>query len=95
MTRLLRVEGRRESNADQVGGDLVIEVSGRWIRFAAYFGVPPGSRIGLWRTRFDDMRGVNLRIGKRYRKTLTVFVHTRPRRTSRLVEVSEPGEDAT
>lgn len=77
---LLRVKGSRERNADQLGGDLVIETLGRWVRFAAYYGTPPGSHIGLWRTSVDDLRGLNLRIGRRYRgPCLTVFVHTHPR----------------
>jgi hypothetical protein len=66
------------------GGDLIVEMFGRWVRFALYVGSPPGSHIGFWRTRggfTGEMQGLNLRIGRRYiGPCLTVFVHTRPSR---------------
>jgi hypothetical protein len=63
------------------GGDLVIEWFGRWLRFAVYVGSPPGSHIGFWRTCVGTMRGINLRVGRRYiGPCVTVFVHTRPSR---------------
>jgi hypothetical protein len=76
------VRGRRSPiDYGNRGGDLVVEWFGRWQRFALYVGSPPGSHIGFWRTRVDTMRGVNLRIGRRYTgPCLTVFVHTRPSR---------------
>ena len=80
----LTIKTSREQGKSQRGGDLVVETRRRWIRFAAYYGQPPGSHIGLWRTRSGfsgAMKGLNLRIGKRYvGPTLTVFVHTRPQR---------------
>jgi hypothetical protein len=61
--------------------DIVFEAFGRWVRFALYFGSPPGSHIGLWRTGWGELSGINLRIGRRYiGPCLTVFVHTRPSR---------------
>lgn len=78
---MIRVKGRRERHPGNRGGDLVIEIGPRWFRFAAYFGTPPGSHIGYWRTRVEDMRGVNLRLGRRYTgPCLTLFIHTRPTR---------------
>lgn len=74
----------REWCPDQKGGDLVVEVLGRWVRFALYVGTPPGSHIGLWRTNWGYLKGVNLRIGKRYvGPCVTVFVHTMPSRSRR------------
>ena len=59
---------------------LVFLLGRRWIRFGAFYGEPPGSHIGLWRTRVDNLRGVNLRIGKRYLgPCFTVLAHTRRR----------------
>ena len=50
----------------------------RWVRVAAYYGSPPGSHIGFWRTRAGTVHGWNLRIGKRYvGPCLTLLVHTR------------------
>lgn len=61
-----------------VGGDLVIEAFGRWVRFAVYAGSPAGSHIGLWRTRWGALRGLNFRIGRRcIGPCMTIFVHTR------------------
>jgi hypothetical protein len=62
----------------QRGGDIVVETFGRWIRGALYVGTPPGSHIGLWRTRTGTVGGLNLRVGRRYiGPCLTVFIHTR------------------
>jgi hypothetical protein len=64
----------------QLGGDVVITLGRRWVRFAAYAGSPPGSHIGLWRTRWGGLRGVNLRLGRRYvGPCLTLFIHTKRR----------------
>lgn len=76
-----RVEVSRDRHRDNRGGDLVVRLFGRWVRFAAYYGTPPGSHIGVWRTRMGEMVGINLRVGRRYvGPTLTTFVHTRPLR---------------
>jgi hypothetical protein len=57
--------------------ELKVTINGqRWIRFVAVYGEPPGSHFGFWRTRYGSLRGINLRVGKRYIKTLTLFVHT-------------------
>ncbi|MFI6909696.1 hypothetical protein ACIBKY_51135 [Nonomuraea sp. NPDC050394] len=60
----------------QAGGDVVVVVGRRWMRAAIYFGQPPGSRIGVWVTRADRVRGVNVRVGKRYIRCLTILLHT-------------------
>jgi hypothetical protein len=78
---MVTVTFRRECARGNNGGDVVLETSRRWYRLAAYFGTPPGSHIGVWRTRCDDLRGVNVRFGRRVAgPCLTVFVHTRPTR---------------
>lgn len=60
------------------GGDIVVEMFGRWMRFALYVGSPPGSHIGLWRTKWGELSGINLRVGRRYiGPCVTLFVHTR------------------
>lgn len=69
-------------DVDRVNGgsglNIVIATRHRWLRFAAFYGVPPGSRIGLWQTRVGDLRGLNFRIGRRYvGPTLTLLVHGR------------------
>lgn len=73
-----------ENNDDQIGGDIQITACGRWVRFAAYLGTPPGSHIGLWRTGggySGSLQGINLRVGRRYLgPCLTVFAHTRQAR---------------
>lgn len=75
----MTIKFRREANAQQLGGDVVFSGQRRWVRFAAYYGTPPGSYIGFWRTRVDDFRGLNLRLGRRFSgPCLTMFVHTRP-----------------
>jgi hypothetical protein len=77
---VLKVEANRERHVDNRGGDLVVLIGRRWIRFAAYYGTPPGSRIGLWRTRAYGLYGLNLRVGKRITgPCLTTFVHTKRR----------------
>lgn len=55
-----------------------LRTGGFW-RIAAYWGTPPGSHIGFWRTRYDGvLRGLNYRIGRRYvGPTLTMFMHWR------------------
>ena len=79
---MLTVETRRERTEDQRGGDIVIRTRRRWLRLAVYYGTPPGSHIGFWRTRggfSGSLRGWNLRVGKRYSgPCLTAFVHTKP-----------------
>ena len=61
--------------------DWRFERLGRWLRIAAYYGSPPGSHIGFWRTRAGTVRGWNLRVGKRYiGPCLTLMIHTRPSR---------------
>jgi hypothetical protein len=75
----MKIETRGERNPSQIGGDIVVTVLRRWIRFAAYYGEPPGSHIGFWRTRWGTLSGWNLRVGRRYvGPCLTVFVHTHP-----------------
>ncbi|MFY1595464.1 hypothetical protein [Micromonospora sp. WMMD737] len=74
----MKIKARRERGVDQHGGDIVIKTTGRWLRLAVYYGTPPGSHIGFWRTRYGTLRGWNLRLGKRYvGPCLTAFVHTR------------------
>ncbi|MFG2059681.1 hypothetical protein ACGFI9_37285 [Micromonospora sp. NPDC048930] len=76
---MLTVETRRERTEHQRGGDIVIRTRRRWLRLAVYYGTPPGSHIGFWRTKGHGLRGWNLRLGKRYAgPCLTAFVHTKP-----------------
>lgn len=73
------VEVRGERNDSQIGGDVVLTGLGRWVRGAVYLGTPPGSHIGLWRTQYGPLQGLNLRVGRQYLgPCLTLFVHTRP-----------------
>lgn len=49
------------------------------LRVGAFYGSPPGSHIGLWRTNYHGLKGLNLRIGRRYvGPCLTVLVHWLP-----------------
>lgn len=73
------IEIRREWHPwTNVGGDIRIgDVRrGRWVRFAVYYGQPPGSRMGIWRTRCDTLRGWNWRYGGMHR-CVSVLVHWR------------------
>lgn len=66
------------------GGDITVEMLGRWVRLAIYAGSSPGSNIGFWCTRVGDFKGVNLRVGRRYiGPCVTFLAHTRPSRRSR------------
>lgn len=74
----MAIKFEREHNDQQRGGDVVITAGKRWLRVALYIGSPPGSHIGFWRTRIGPMRGLNLRIGRRYvGPCVTVFAHYR------------------
>lgn len=77
----MKIEARPKRSVEQRGGDVIIRTGRRWLRLAAYYGSPPGSHIGFWRTRgglSGSLRGWNLRIGKRYvGPCLTAFAHTR------------------
>lgn len=75
----MKITTSGEWSDEQRGGSIMFRSSRRWwIRLAAYYGRPPGSHIGLWRTRVDPLYGLNLRIGKRYvGPCLTMFVHFR------------------
>jgi hypothetical protein len=76
----MEVVARREWSSDNKGGDLVLWTRRRRYRLAAYWGTPPGSHIGFWRTRAGGLRGINLRIGRRYvGPFLTILAHTRRR----------------
>lgn len=75
----LAVVVRPEYNTDQLGVFVVVQRPTRWWRAALILGTPPGSHIGLWRTRWGELRGINYRIGRRYiGPCLTVFLHTKP-----------------
>lgn len=70
-----------EHTDTQLGGDVRTVLFDRWWRIALFYGQPPGSHIGLWRTRVDGLEGINLRIGRRYTgPCLTLFIHTRHQR---------------
>lgn len=59
------------------GGDLVVQALGWWVRLAVYAGSPPGSHIGVWRTRWCGLYGLNVRVGRRYiGPCVTAFIHT-------------------
>ena len=60
----------------------VIEGPKRWRRLGAFWGPPPGSHIGLWRTNWG-VRGWNFRVGRRYiGPCLTLLAHGRPADTA-------------
>ena len=78
-----------EWHPDQKGVSITAEWPRRWLRFAAYYGQPPGSHIGVWRTDTGWVHGWNLRVGRRIvGPTLTFLAHTRtgPRRYAGRVE---------
>lgn len=65
---------------DQKGLDvrLVSRRTGGFWRVSAYWGTPPGSHIGFWRTRFGAVRGFNYRFGRRINgPCLTILTHWR------------------
>lgn len=51
-----------------------------FIRFGAFYGPPPGSHMGFWRTRAYGLRGLNYRIGS-FHRALTFLLHWRLGRT--------------
>jgi hypothetical protein len=64
---------------------MAVDLFGRWFRLGIFYGEPPGSRIGFWRTRCDELHGWNYRIGKQYTgPCLTALLHTRPSRPATL-----------
>lgn len=66
-----------EWHTDQKGCDvrMTSRRRGFW-RFSVYWGTPPGSHIGLWRTVTGDVRGLNLRVGRRITgPCLTLLTH--------------------
>lgn len=74
----MQIKTTHERNQWQRGGDIRFRTARRWLRLAAYYGEPPGSHIGFWRTRYGSLSGWNLRLGKRIvGPCLTVFVHTK------------------
>jgi hypothetical protein len=60
----------------QKGCGLRLTLPGRWFRVAVFYGTPPGSHMGFWRTRVDTLRGWNYRVGT-IRRCATVLLHTR------------------
>ena len=76
----MRAETFTQNEPDQRLAEVKVTTAHRWVRAVVVYGTPPGSHIGFWRTSYGNLRGWNLRLGKRYHKTLTMFVHTRPLR---------------
>jgi len=67
----------RRGGPNQRGGDIRVVHKGRWVRVALYIDPPPRmSHIGLWRTRYGDLKGLNLRV-RVPRGYATLLVHTR------------------
>lgn len=80
MKLVLSVETHARRLADGFESSIVFLFGRRWIRFGAFYGSPPGSHIGLWRTNAFGLRGLNLRVGKRYiGPCFTLLAHTRRR----------------
>ena len=77
----MRVEWRTERSPAQAGGDVRVTVGECWVRCAVYYGQPPGSQRGVWRTGIGDLTGWNVRVGTA-RRALTVFVHVRKGRAA-------------
>lgn len=72
--------GKSHARYTEWEATLVFLFGRRWLRFGAFWGAPPGSHIGFWRTRVDNLRGLNLRVGKRcVGPCFTVLAHTRQR----------------
>jgi len=58
--------------------DIRVQTTNHMGRVFAAYGTPPGSHIGVWRTRAGAVRGVNLRVGRRMvGPCLTLLVHWR------------------
>src|SRR6185369_9357910 len=78
-----------ESRGNNLEATIVFQIGSRWIRLGVFYGTPPGSHIGFWRTQWADLRGLNLRIGRRYiGPCLGFLAHTR-RRPCRVVVVMD------
>lgn len=76
----MNVERHYRRLTDGFEASLVVRVGRRWVRVGAFYGPPPGSHIGLWRTRSGTLRGLNVRLGRRYvGPCLTLIAHTRKR----------------
>jgi hypothetical protein len=61
---------------DQHAVALVVTVGRLWLRGLLAYGNPPGSHIGVWRTSWGGLRGLNVRVGRRIvGPCVTAFVH--------------------
>jgi hypothetical protein len=93
--RLLTVDGYWRRLDDGFESDLKVSTPQRWFRVGLFYGEAPGSHmigkhLTAWRTRVDDLRGVNVRFGWWPRPCVTVLLHTRPV----CAEVPRGGADA-
>lgn len=65
-----------------------VEAFGRWVRAGLFYGEAPGSHMmdghwTAWRTRWGDLRGINVRFGWWPKPCITMLLHTRPARAVR------------
>lgn len=76
------VTGHARRLADGWESDLVIETSHRWLRGGLFYGPPPGSHMGFWRTNWAELHGWNYRVevhrpGAGRWRCLTALLHTK------------------
>lgn len=74
----MKLETFTQNTRDHRLAEIVIYTRRRRIRLCVIYGMPAGGHMGFWRTRVDDLKGWNFRVGKRYVKALTLLLHTRP-----------------
>jgi len=83
--RIAQRHFRRLPDEEGLEAAFAVEAFGRWVRVGLFVGEAPGSHmIGknftAWRTRVDDLRGVNIRFGWWPKPCVTMLLHTRPAR---------------
>lgn len=90
--RLLTVDGHARKLDNGWEADIVVTVPGHWLRAGAFYGPPPGSHMGWWRTRVDDLAGINYRAQVRPPspdggwRCLTLLAHSRPHPRARVAQ---------
>lgn len=76
-THPMKARFRREYNAHQVGGDVVLETARRWLRLAAYFGEGPRLAHGV--LAHERIRAVRMELPHRDYPPLPHDVRAHPR----------------
>ena len=75
----LHAEAGRHRRRAEFGGGIAVDLAGRWVRLAGFYGEAPGSHMGWWRTSLGGgFHGLNYRAGRWPYPVVTVLAHTHP-----------------